>query len=253
MLPLPPPDPSWAIFLDVDGTLAEIVEHPDDVVVDDALKATLECLHARLDGALAIVSGRPIAQIDALFAPLVLPAAGLHGLERREPGSEKIRSTPPPAWVAPVCARLEAFAEDHPGVWIEDKIVSAALHFRGAPAAERAALELARGVADTAPDGMMIQHGKMVIEFRPDSGDKDMAITGFLSAPPFAGRRPVFIGDDVTDEDGFRTVKHRNGIAVRIGDGETAADWRIDTVADAHRWLAEIARTLEAHDVKGAS
>ncbi len=227
-----------ALFLDLDGTLIEIAPTPDAVRPARRLPQLLEHLSHRLGSALAIVSGRPISEIDRILAPLVLPAAGLHGLERRSANGTR---HPPPALprLRELRTALQDFAADHPGLLLEDKGAALALHYRARPdlrAATAAAVEAALGCAHT---GLAVQRGKAVIEIRPDGADKGMAVAAFMSEPPFAGRRPVFAGDDLTDEAAFRAVRERGGVTVRVGGkGTTAAEWSLADVAAVHAWLA---------------
>lgn len=211
-LPPPPPlAPDWALFLDVDGSLLEFAPTPDGVRVPDELIATLGRLQQRLEGALALVSGRSLAQLDRLFAPLRLHAAGLHGLE--------LRGAPPPsppAALAGVRESAEAVARDFPGALVEDKGAALALHWRTAPEAAPA-LRAAAEAALAALPGYRLQPGDHVVEVRPDGADKGAAVDRMLAQPPFRGRVPVFVGDDLTDEDGFRRVRARGGLAVLVG------------------------------------
>lgn len=243
-LPLPEPGARWAVFLDFDGTLVEIAPAPDLVRVPDRLPALLESLRDRLDGGLALVSGRPIAQIDEYLRPFRGAAAGLHGLERRRADGALVETPPHPA-LEPLRARLVPFAASRPGVLLEDKVLSIALHYRNAPEREaecRAEMEAA--LAD-AP-GLDLLRGKMVFEARPHGMDKGNAIALFLAEPPFRGRTPVFVGDDRTDEDGFRIVAAQGGIAIKVGSGETLAPLRADSVAEIHDWLRRLADHLGA-------
>ena len=227
-----------AVFLDLDGTLIEIAATPDAVQPARHLPQLLEHLAHRLGSALAIVSGRPISEIDRMLSPLVLPAAGLHGLERR---SANGTYRPPPA-LPQLCelrTALQDFAADHPGLLLEDKSATLALHYRARSdlrAAAGAAVEAALGCSRA---GLVVQHGKAVIEVRPDGADKGMAIAALMSEQPFIGRRPVFAGDDITDEAAFRAVRERGGVTVRVGGkGATAAEWSLADVAAVHAWLA---------------
>lgn len=230
---LPAWDPGRALFLDVDGTLLEIESHPDDVRAGPRLKALLERLALGLAGALALVSGRSIASLDQIFAPLVLPAAGQHGLERRDADG---RVHYPAGFVLRMSearGALTAFVEAHAGLLLEDKGAALALHYRNAPdMAERAraAMEAARR---TLGDDFHVQQGKMVLELKPTGQDKGTAIAAFMEEAPFAGRTPMFIGDDVTDEDGFRVVNALGGLSVRVGPGqESAATTTVPGVGD---------------------
>lgn len=251
--PLPGSKDDWALFLDVDGTLANFAPRPDQVVIDKDLLNALGQLDDLMTGALAIVSGRPIDQIDSLFAPLVLPAGGLHGLERRTkvPATDTMTTERPaaPAWHGEISARLNRFADAHAGAWVEDKKLTLALHYRGAPELKEVADALARTVEGNEYADLVVQTGKMIVEFRPGGADKGDVIDYFLTRAPFAGRRPVFVGDDTTDEDGFRAVKRANGYAIRVGNHtDTAADWCLPTIEAAQDWIMDMARLLRAQE-----
>ena len=239
---LPPAKPGWALFLDVDGTLVEIAAEPDSVHVDDTLVSLLADLQNSLDGAVALVSGRSVKTLDRLFAPLRLPAAGNHGLERR--GRSGALRRPEPSIHMPVILRkMEAFAAQHPGVVVEDKTLSMGLHFRNCPEVEGAATALAQDLIGELGDGLYLQKGKMMVEIRPGQGDKGTAITDFMMEAPFRGRLPVFIGDDVTDESGFEQVNAQGGHSIRVGNGnKTAARYRVADVMGVVGWLAEIVK-----------
>lgn len=243
--PARPDGAAWALFLDFDGTLVDIAMTPDAVVVSPWLRPILaECATA-FDGAVAIVSGRPIAALDALLDPLMLPAAGLHGLELRMPNGTVERPGRPAAGIADLRAQFLALVREDPRLVIEDKGSSLALHFRRAPERER---ELGERVAGAAArhGGHSVMHGKMVLEVRPPHADKGTAVTRFLETPPFAGRTPVFAGDDVTDEDGFAAVNRLGGISVKVGAGQSEASWRVPDVASLHDWLATVGRARGA-------
>lgn len=230
-----------ALFLDVDGTLLEIEREPGDVHVPDRLCRILDDLQAATAGALALVSGRSLDQLDRLFSPLRLSAAGLHGLEHRNLGLKTVRAAPDPQVFERARRRLAAFAEANEGVLLEDKGLTLALHYRNAPEVADAAIAVAEQVAAESADALVLLHGKMVCELKPPGIDKGKAIDGFLDEPPFVGRRPVFAGDDVTDEAGFATINERGGISIRIGDGRpTAARFGHDDVAAMQGWLLEL-------------
>lgn len=234
------------LFIDVDGTLLEIAPRPELVSVPPHLPRLLERIATRRSGALALVSGRPIAELDRLFRPWHGAAAGLHGAERRRAdGAYAVPGEPADRAAAAALDRLRpAFREIErrlPGVRIEDKGRTLALHYRAAPEAEgeiRAQVEhLARDSAGV----LRIIAGKMVIEVQPRHRSKGHAIAAFMAEAPFRGRRPVFLGDDTTDEDGFAEVNRRGGISIRIGERRpTAARYEISSVAAALQWLAEI-------------
>lgn len=235
MIPAPPPPgPDWAWFLDVDGTLIDIAPTPSAIHFPPDLPARLAKLAGRHGGALALVSGRALDNILQLVAPLVPPAAGLHGLERRDAGGRVVRPGPLPGLDA-MRAELQAFAAAHPGVILEDKGLTLALHYRQAPALEA---DCRRAAQRAAPPGFAVAAGKMVFEIRPKGADKGGAVAAFMAEPPFAGRVPVFVGDDVTDEDGFVAANRLGGSSVLVGpERATQARWRLPDVAAAARWL----------------
>ncbi|MGF1594776.1 MAG: trehalose-phosphatase [Kiloniellaceae bacterium] len=233
---LPAAPSAQALFLDVDGTLLPIAPHPDAVRVPPPLIALLEDLNARIGGALALVSGRSLANLDRLFAPLRLPAAGVHGLERR--GADGIVHTGDTAsLLQPLRGPLADFAGARQGLLVEDKQHSLALHYRAAPTYDAEAEAFLRDLAAAAP-GLEVTRGKMVLEVKPAGVDKGTAIVAFLAEPPFAGRHPVYIGDDVTDEDAFAAVNAAGGLSIRVGAAAaTAATHRLADEAAVHDWL----------------
>ena len=238
--PAHPDGAAWALFLDFDGTLVDIAMTPDAVVVPRALRGILSACAVAFDGAVAIVSGRPIAALDALLDPLRLPAAGLHGLELRMADGTVAHAAPRNAGLAELRARIHALARDDARLVIEDKESSLALHYRQAPERECELRDLMERAASGC-DRHHVMHGKMVLEVRPAHANKGTAVARFMESAPFVGRKPVFAGDDVTDEDGFRAVNHRGGISVKVGTGKTEATYRIGNVAALHDWLAAIA------------
>ena len=241
MTALPRFDPYWALFLDFDGTLAEIADTPERVEVEAQLGPILRAMQALLDGAIAIVSGRPIAEIDAFLDPLVLPVAGLHGLERRTAAGSIVRASALKGPLDEARRRLAEFAEMNPGVRIEDKSLAIAVHYRAAPHAAEACCRAANEAAGHGDDGLHVLDGKMVFEIKPKGIDKGAAIAAFLAEAPFAGRTAVFVGDDASDEDGFATVNRLNGHTIRVGDGaRTAAQERVPAVADILAWLRRL-------------
>jgi trehalose 6-phosphate phosphatase len=235
-------DPQSALFLDVDGTLLEIAPRPELVHVPDGLPSLIMRLSAAREGALALISGRSLAQLDQLFQPWRGAAAGLHGLDRRRADGilDCMIDRDSAAALVHLRPRLAAIAADETGLVLEDKGGTLALHYRAAPQREpeiRAVVEaLHREMAGV----LRLITGKMVVEFQPRAADKGRAIAAFLAEPPFLGRRPVFVGDDTTDEDGFSEIRRRGGIAIRVGifDGVTAANYRLPTVEAVLAWLA---------------
>ncbi len=230
-----------ALFVDFDGTLAEIAPRPDAVTLPTGMVQLLATLQTRLSGALAVVSGRPIAQLDAFLAPLRLPAAGLHGAERRNTSGVVTRL--PEADLGEVVTHLQALAALHAGLLVEIKPGSVALHYRQAPDCEGLALEAMQNVLRNAP-GMTLMHGKMVIEMKSAQASKGRAIEAFMAEPPFAGRQPVFAGDDTTDESGFAVVQAVGGAGIKVGPGPTQARHRLDTPTHLHAWLQACADRL---------
>jgi trehalose 6-phosphate phosphatase len=237
-----------ALFLDVDGTLVEIEREPGAVHVPQRLSRILADLFGAGGGALALVSGRSLEQLDRLFAPLRLNAAGLHGLERRNLATGVVRSEPRPAVFEPARARLAHFAGDHAGVLLEDKGLTLALHYRKAPELELEAKALAQAVTAASGGALVLLEGKKVLELKPPGCDKGAAIAAFMDEPPFRGRRPVFAGDDVTDEAGFATINRLGGISIRIGADSrpTAALYGHRDVRSMQDWLQGLLGALAA-------
>lgn len=216
--------PSCALFLDFDGTLVDIAPQPDAVRVPEALVDTIAGLHDYLGGGLAVISGRPIEQIDGYLAPLRLPVAGVHGAERRSANGEtSLLSTPPLDLVERAAHELGA---RHAGLRVENKRGSVALHYRQAPELETECVETMRAAVEQTP-GLTLLRGKMVVEAKPGGASKGRAIEAFLAEAPFTGRTPVFIGDDITDEVGFSTVQRLGGLGIKVGEGATVAWQRL--------------------------
>jgi trehalose 6-phosphate phosphatase len=234
---VPPFQPGWALFLDVDGTLLDIAERPDEVDTHAVDCELVEGLQRAAGGALALISGRSLAQLDEMFAPLTLPAAGQHGFERRDVKGRRHRHRFPVEALAPAKEKLREFAARHSGLVYEDKGASVALHYRLAPQLAGAARRVLVEAAEALDGRVEVQAGKMVWELKPAGADKGVAIEEFMREPPFAGRTPVFLGDDVTDEYGFRVVNRLEGHSIKVGAGDTAARWRLDNPSAARAWL----------------
>ncbi|WP_235037652.1 MULTISPECIES: trehalose-phosphatase [unclassified Novosphingobium] len=237
-LPLPPPlDPgaNIALFLDFDGTLVEIVDHPDDVVVGPRLAGMITALSQRLGGRLAIVTGRSIAALEALIGPVEVAVAGSHGGEFRPRSGAEVEPLADPLPAA-VVAALENFAATNGGLLVEPKPFSVAVHYRRHPEALEGLLACAQALAEKR--GLAMKHGKQVIELAMPGSDKGTAVVRFMGLPAFAGAAPLFLGDDVTDEDAFRAVRHLGGQGVLVGPMRaTAAALRLPGVAAVHTWL----------------
>jgi len=226
-----------AYFLDLDGTLVEIAQHPRAVRIDRSLRTLIAALHKASAGALALISGRPIADIDRLFEPTRLPAAGQHGAERRDAAGRLHEHGVDRRPLDLLSAAAQGWREDHPGLMIEDKGLSLALHFRQAPEMmEQIAARVHERLQD-AHDGFHMLPGKMVLEIKPSGRDKGRAIREFLAEAPFSERIPVFIGDDVTDEYGFAAVNALGGMSIKVGAGSSVARWRLADVTAVRRWL----------------
>jgi trehalose 6-phosphate phosphatase len=220
--------PSCALFLDFDGTLVDIAPQPDAVVVPPTLIRTLDSLQQYLGGALALISGRPLEQIDGYLHPLVVPAAGVHGAERRNAKGEISMLPAFPLEVVEQAA-LELTTR-HPQLRVEIKRGSIALHYRQAPELEAQCIDAMQRAVEQSP-GLTLLRGKMVVEAKPGGASKGAAIEAFMAEAPFAGRKPVFVGDDITDEVGFATVQRLSGLGVKIGEGASVAWQRIATPA----------------------
>ncbi len=228
--------PDAALFLDFDGTLAEFAQHPDGVTIDAALPALLAALRARLGGAVALVTGRTLARLDALTGLPPQTAAGLHGLELRFESGRTV-SAGNPDGASHIARQLrEQFRADSRLV-IEDKGAGVALHWRQAP--ERAEECIAAMKEAAAAPEFEILRGHALIEARPRGTNKGAALAALSNHGSFAGRRPVFVGDDVTDEDAFRAAALLGGYGVKVGPGETGAHFRVSDVDEVHAWLAE--------------
>jgi len=235
---VPPFAANWAFFLDIDGTLLDIEGHPDDVHIGRAELDLLAGLHRATHGALALVSGRPLAGIDVLFYPLRLPIAGQHGAERRDPRGKRHRHRFAADALRRAAVPVREFAARNEGLIFEDKGASVALHYRLAPQLAAAAEAAVRAAANDAGGAVEVQVGKMVFELKPAGCDKGKAIEEFMREEPFMGRTPVFLGDDVTDEYGFRVVNRLEGHSIKVGAGPTDARWRLKDPAAAKAWLA---------------
>lgn len=243
-LPAPSlPDPArCALFLDFDGVLVEIAARPEAVQVAPALPGLLRVLAERLGERLAVVSGRPVAEIDDFLARAAPHVVGLHGAERRGPDGQVERQHPP-AGIGPARAVLQAAVAAHPALMLEDKGVALALHWRGAPALEQTARQTAARALDAGGSALKLQPGKMVAEIKPANVSKGMALAALLLERPFTGARPVMLGDDLTDESAFSVARENGGEGVLVGAmRQTAANARLDDVAAVHRWLRALSK-----------
>lgn len=243
--PLPGAGERWALFLDVDGTLLDFADRPDQVCVNTQLRSLLQELHTTLDGALALVSGRSLDDLDDLFGNPPWALVGLHGLELRGTdgryrgvhiGADRrslVRDI-----AGTVAARL-------PGVTVEDKGMAVALHCRTAPGQFTALRTSVETLMPRLP-GYEMQPGNLVIELKPEGMDKGKAVATLLSGWPFNGRLPVYVGDDLTDEHGFATANLESGLSVRVGMREPSlARFSLPTPADTRVWLSRVLHALK--------
>ncbi|MED5544985.1 MAG: trehalose-phosphatase [Pseudomonadota bacterium] len=238
---LPPPAPlriapQTALFLDFDGTLVEIADHPDDVIVPDTLPEVIASLAHALKGRLALVSGRSIAALENLLGPLEVAIAGSHGGEFRPAGADTVAPLADPL-PGRVVEELDSFSKANGDMLVEPKPYSVAVHYRRHPHALESLLTRAEALARE--EGLKLKHGKQVVELVMPGSDKGSALTAFMARPEFAGTHPLFLGDDVTDEDAFRVLEGLGGHGVLVGPMRpTAAHRRLPDVAAVHDWLA---------------
>ncbi|PYP59719.1 MAG: trehalose-phosphatase [Gemmatimonadetes bacterium] len=236
---LPAPRPDWAYFFDIDGTLVDLADAPGAAGPDGDVQRLLVDLYRATGGAVALISGRSIADIDRLVPDLRLPAAGQHGIERRDAaGRVSHHALPSPALDA-VRRGLAAAVARHPGLLLEDKGLSLALHYRRAPRLAGYAHRLVRSLLVASDGTYGVQGGKRVVEIKPAGKDKGVAVLEFLQEDPFRGRTPVFVGDDSTDEHAFVTVNRLHGHSVKVGPGRTAARRRLRDVRAVRAWLEQ--------------
>lgn len=236
-----------ALFLDIDGTLLEHRPHPEDVRVDDRLRGLLGSVSRSLGGAVAFVTGRNVAMVDRLFAPLHLPTAGLYGLEHRLTPEGPVESADEPEDLTAVADQLQHRFRTTEGIYFERKGAVLAVHTRAAPTAFPEVKAAAEQALARLPEGYRIVAGHAGLEFMPLAALKSAAIERFMETSPFAGRQPVFLGDDVSDEAGFEYVNAANGISIRVRpQGETEAGFALPDVAAVHQWLAGFGARVES-------
>jgi len=225
-----------ALFLDLDGTLAPIMDRPEEVVPDPRRTFVLRRLVQRFDRRVAIISGRTVGEVAAITENVVPAIAGIHGLERRGVLGDLHAAAPDPD-LAEACEVFRNLADCQPGLVFEDKGLSVALHYRGRPTACEAVREAARRLE--ASTDLLLQEGDMVAELRTRGDDKGAAVARFLSEWPFLGARPIFVGDDLTDEDGFLAAQSAGGFGVLVGPQRrsTLARYRLESPAAVLEWL----------------
>jgi len=238
-----------AFFLDFDGTLADFSDDPAAVALPPSESRSLEKLKRATGSAIAIISGRSIADLERLIAPLELPLAGVHGLERRNAQGEMLRMPTNEAVLLKARNRLRTFSLGHAGILVEEKPGSIALHYRKRPELEAPCMATVRTIVDANP-GLQLLHGKMVIEIKAGQATKADAIRAFMREEPFTGRHPVFAGDDATDEDAFPVMKALGGTSIKVGPGPTQATYRAASIDEFRSWLGRVARRFRESGVK---
>lgn len=238
----------WAVFLDVDGTILEIAETPQEVCVPETLKRLLNELCMRLDGALALVGGRNVADLDRLFHPLRFCAAGVHGCERRESSGCVTRAQIDERSLDHAREQLLQFVLKFPELLLEDKGSALALHFRRTPRLRSLVYATVTQVVAALGPQFTVQPGKCVLEIRPGACSRGGAINDFMHEAPFHGRTPVFIGNDFADEDGFAYVNRCGGVSIRVGRPiATFATYWLQDVGETAAWLHSIPPLATAH------
>jgi trehalose 6-phosphate phosphatase len=241
-----------AFFFDFDGTLVEFADHPDLVEMSQDIRDGINRIVDAVDGALAIVTGRDICDIDRFFAPSKLSVAGVHGMMRRRGDGVIDRSPINVDAIDTLENRLQQFVVGFPDLLLERKSGSIALHYRARPDLEVACVkEMDKATADI--KGLHVLHGKMVVEAKAGDWNKGNAIADFMAEEPFLRRVPVFAGDDLTDEDGFREVNARDGMSIKVGPGKTQAHYRIAGVSALQTWLHDFADMLETANTNATS
>jgi trehalose 6-phosphate phosphatase len=247
---LPAPDElkSIALLLDVDGTILDTADTPGSVAVSKSLRASLEELHTNCGGALALVSGRLIRDLDGLFAPLRLPAIGGHGAEMRLRGDDATQARHAAALGAPLRKLVAAVAASDPRIILEDKGSSLAVHYRLAPHMERILkAEIAAIIARVGVQSLEVMNGKAVIEIKPTIFSKGEAVREMMTNPPFAHRKPIFVGDDTTDESVFKVLPMLGGGGYSVERLIPGAKGTFDSPCDVRRWLARLCGREESN------
>lgn len=240
--PAPGADDEWALFLDVDGTLLDFASHPEEVHVDARLHDDLATLRERLRGALALLSGRTLTQLDDLFDWRRHSAAGLHGRQLRFDDGRCVAAGDGEARIEQLRALAESRIAQMPGALLEDKREALVLHYRKAPQARAAIEQLARELLQRAGSDYKLQHGNHMIELIPAGTDKGRALATLLASGPFVGRQPWMLGDDLTDEHAFEEANARGGVSVIVGARRpTHANFAIDDPGAVRAWLSGLA------------
>ncbi|HKM88517.1 MAG TPA: trehalose-phosphatase [Xanthobacteraceae bacterium] len=234
-----------ALLLDVDGTILDTASTPGSVVVTDALRSSLEELHAKSGGALALVSGRLIRDLDGLFAPLRLPAIGGHGAEMRLSGGSATHTRHTDAIGEASRKLVAALVAADPRVMLEDKGSSLAVHYRLAPQIEQTLrTKVAAIIARVPVEDLEVMHGKAVIEIKSTHFNKGAAVGEMMKNPPFLHRRPVFIGDDTTDESVFEVLPALGGLGYSVGQSMPGTNGTFGSPHEVRSWLASLCQRV---------
>lgn len=247
----PAPQLEWAWFFDIDGTLARIELSPDAVRVDGVMQYLIEALHEKTGGAVALVSGRSLHDVDKLFPHFTLAAAGQHGAERRHSDGTVVRQPMPSAHLLQMRDALREMERRHSGLMLEDKGLSLSMHYRQVPRLGAFVQREVRALFQQFGSGFQMQLGKCVVEIVPMGHTKGTVVNEFLGEEPFRGRTPAFLGDDVTDENAFAVVNALGGVSIKVGAGPTLAPYRLDDVAAVREWLASLSPLTVLHSDAG--
>lgn len=241
--PLPDDLSGWALFIDIDGTLIDLAATPESIVIPPELPRQLMKLSQKVDGAMALVTGRSIAAVDAMFEPYHFTVAGLHGAEIRRENAEILRQGLKAEALDRTRTLLQTFASRWPGMVIEDKGLGVAVHYRQVPEAAAAAAHAVDRLVKDLGYGWKRQDGKMVIEIGPSGTNKGMAVAHFMETAPYAGRKLLVMGDDLTDETMFRFANETGERSVRVGDPpfESIAQFKLDSADTVRSWIARMA------------
>jgi trehalose 6-phosphate phosphatase len=240
---LPSPRAEWAYFFDIDGTLVDISPTPWEVKLETDLVDLIRQLYEATGGAIALISGRSIEDIDSIFHGEKLPVAGQHGVERRDAKGRITRHRVEAASLTSSRARLREAAARHEALVLEDKGLSLALHYRRSPALGSYVHRLMRILQQEIGSDYTVLTGKRIVELKPSGKDKGQAVQEFMEEQPFKGRLPVFVGDDVTDEYGFAVVNSLGGYSIKVGPGPSSAQSRLRDVRSVRKWLERAVRT----------
>ncbi|MEP6836169.1 MAG: trehalose-phosphatase [Gemmatimonas sp.] len=236
----PPPQLEWAWFFDIDGTVAQLELSPGAVRVDLVMQYLIAALHDQTGGAVALISGRSLRDIDLLFPNFSIAAAGQHGAERRHADGAIVRQPAPSASLLAMRDALRDVERRHVGLLLEDKGLSLALHYRQAPRLGAFVEREVRALFVNMGPGYQLQTGKCVVEIVPVGHTKGTVIGEFMMEAPFHGRVPVVLGDDITDENAFDIVNNLGGVSIKVGAGPTQANYRLIDVSSVRTWLSTL-------------